>query len=411
MKKIIFIVNIFLMVAFGYGCQEKESYYLDDSPAPAPVTVREVENTYGGAIIRYTIPNDKNLLGVKAVYERNGETVETKASLYSDSLIVEGYGDTKNHNVTLYSTGRNEKLSTPVPVQVNPLTPVVHSVQVQMATAFGGVSFAFDNPSKASLAFELLTIDSTGLWKPLQTFYAGAASGRFSYRGLDNTEQTFGVYVRDRWLNKSDTLIATLTPWEEIEIPKDKFTNAKLPTDSWSPAEGLAAYNLEWVWDGKLSPSGWGNVFASTGSSPIPQHFTISVGHKISLSRLKIYCRDQYDQYNGNFPRIFEVWGSDNPPADGSYDNWHLLGRWEIFKPSGYGAGNAVGPISSEDKDYISKGGDYELEPSDEIPDPYQTITHIRFRTVATFGTYLTAATTSISCIAELTFFGQLKDN
>jgi hypothetical protein len=400
------------MVAFGQGCQENESnYYLNDSPAPASVTVREVVNTNGGAVIRYTIPDDKNLLGVKAVYERNGEICEAKASVYLDSLTVEGFGDTKEHDVTVYSIGRNEKLSTPVQVKIKPLMPVVHSVNMQLTPAFGGVSLSFENQGKANLAFVLMMKDSTDLWAPLQTFYAGAASGRFAYRGLDDKEQQFGVYVRDRWLNKSDTLIQLLTPWKEIEIPKDKFTNAKLPTDTWASSEGNAAFNIEWAWDGKLSPSGWGNVFASSGSSPIPQHFTINLGRKVSLSRVKVYGREQYDIYAGTAVRTFEVWGTDNPSADGSFDNWHLLGRWEMFKPSGYGAGNDVGTITAEDREYFASGGDYELEPSVEAPDPYQTVSYIRFRTLSTFQSHLTATKTGNVIIAELTFFGQLKDN
>jgi hypothetical protein len=403
---------MFLMTTFWYSCQEKESnYYLDDSPAPAPVTIREVVNTHGGAVIRYTIPQDKNLLGVKAVYERNGEICETKSSMYLDSLVIEGFGDTEIHDVTVYSIGRNEKLSTPVPVKITPLTPIVHSVKVQMTPSFGGVSLTFENPAKASLAFVLIKMDSKGLWTPLQTFYAGAASGRFSQRGLTSDTQKFGLYVRDRWLNLSDTLIETLTPWEEVEIPKNTFKNAKLPTDSWSPAEGLASYNLEWAWDGILFSSGWVNVFASTGSSPMPQHFTISLGRKVSLSRLKVNGRDPYDTYAGGAVRTFEVWGTDDPPANGSFDNWHLLGRWELFKPSGYGAGNDVGPISSDDRAYFASGGDYELEPSDEVPDPFQTITYIRFRTLSTFQSHLTMMNTGGIFLAELTFFGQLKDN
>ncbi|GHT78677.1 hypothetical protein FACS189464_2540 [Bacteroidia bacterium] len=411
MKKIQIILSIFLMGAFGYGCQEKESAYLDDSPAPEPVTVREVVNTNGGAVIRYTLPKDENLLGVKAVYERNGETVEAKASLYLDSLIVEGLGDTKTHDVSLYSIGRNEKLSAPVPVQINPLTPVVQTAQMQLSAAFGGVSLAYNNPSKANLAFELMMIDSTGLWKPLQTFYAGATSGRFSCRGLAGKETKFGVYVRDRWLNKSDTVMETLIPFDEIEIPKDKFANAKLPTDTWAPIDGLASYAMDYLWDGQLCPWGSWPALGVTQTAILPHHFTIDVGYKVALSRFKLYARMQYDTYAAFLPRVFEVWGSDNPPADGSWDNWTRLGRWHMVKPSGYGVGADVGPITAEDREYLSNGADFEIEPSDELPEPYIPITHIRFRTFATFYTYLTAQTTAGIMIAELTFFGQLRED
>jgi hypothetical protein len=203
----------------------------------------------------------------------------------------------------------------------------------------------------------------------------------------------------------------TLVPFEEIEIPKDKFTNARLPGDTWAPIEGLATYNIEYAWDGKLNPSGSGNALGITQTAILPFHFTIDVGHKVALSRFKLYPRVQYDIYNGFLPRVFEVWGSDNPPSDGSWNNWTRLGRWQMVKPSGYGPGNDVGPITSEDREYLINGAEFDIEPSDELPDPYIPITHIRFRTFASFSSYLTAQTTAGIMIAELTFFGQLKDN
>ena len=63
-------------------------------PVPKPAEVTEVIGIPGGAVIKVKIPNDDNIKGIVATYERNGEIVNTKISRYLDSLIVVGYADT-----------------------------------------------------------------------------------------------------------------------------------------------------------------------------------------------------------------------------------------------------------------------------------------------------------------------------
>ena len=41
----------------------------------------------------------------------------------------------------------------------------------------------------------------------------------------------FGVIVRDRWDNATDTVFATVTPWEEYELDKGKFNEVILDND------------------------------------------------------------------------------------------------------------------------------------------------------------------------------------
>jgi hypothetical protein len=361
------------------------------------------------------LPKDKNLSGVKAVYVRNGVVCETKTSQYVDSLSIEGYGDTNPVNVELYSVGRNEKLSAPVAIQITPLIPPVLSVNVNLDAAFGGVSLTFSgNESNASLAFVLLTDTAgKGVWEPLQTFYAAADKGRFARRNLDPKEQKFALYIRDRWNNKSDTLIRLITPFEEIKLVKTGWTNAKLPTDTWEPTENNPTwYDMSHLWKGPEAAGATtaGTNFCTLPTAPMPQHFTIDLGYKASLSRIKVWPRNNYELYSGMYLRFFELWGSDNPPADGSWDNWTRLGSWEVFKPSGYGEGSDVGPVTTEDTDYFRNSQEYEILPTDEVSDPYRVVRYIRFKTLNTFLTYQTGATNGSVMIAEIALWGKLTD-
>jgi hypothetical protein len=394
----------------GYGCKEEDrlDHINGSSAIPELVTVKEVINREGGAIIKYKVPEDKNLLGVKAVYERNGEICETKASKYTDSLIIEGYGDTNEHDVKLYSVGGNTKLSDPIDVKITPLLSPIWSTDIDIDATFGGVNLFFsENNTNANLSLVLM-VDSVGNgdWTLLQVFYTKATTGRFARRGLVNKEQKFAVYIRDRWNNASDTIFKDLTPIAEEKIPKDKFSNAKLPSDTWIAVEdNNPGYSMEMVWEGtESSPpdAGWWSIFATPFTSPLPQHFTINLGHKVMLSRFKMWGR-QWEIYTGSLPRTFQVWGTDNPPADGSFDNWQLLGEYEVFKPSGYERDGSVGAVTAEDREYLFSGADYEL-------DTYPTIQYLRFRTLTTFNSHGTGAKSGQVIIAELSFWGQLKD-
>jgi hypothetical protein len=366
-------------------------------------------------VIRYKVPNDKNLLGVKVVYTRNGEVCESKASKYVDSLVVEGFGSSAQQEVQLYSVGVNEKLSESVPVQIKPLTPPVRTVTFDVEDSFGGVVLSLDkNYSNANLAIVLLfdTLFTSGgqrQWLQLQTFHTESATRKFSRRGLDPKPIDFAVYVRDRWGNMSDTIYRTLTPLLEERLPTDKFRNAALPSDFFSPAEGNNGYRVEHLWDGNESSKG--SFYASTFGAPMPQWVTIALGYKMSISRIQKRPRDAYELYSGSGPRTFELWGSNDPNPDGSWDDsWHLLGEFEQFKPSGYGEGREVGPITDEDRDYWYNKTEFELIPTDKAPDPYMAVSYLRIKFTSSYTTYGTEATKGQIIVAEFTFWGQLKD-
>jgi hypothetical protein len=401
------------------GCKEEGriDHVDDSSPAPTPIsrTTVNVTNKPGGAVIKYAVPNDKNLLGVKVVYTRNGEICESKASKYVDSLVVEGFGSSEQQEVQLYSVGVNEKLSEPVSVQINPLTPPVRIVEIDIAESFGGVVLSIDkNYTNANLSMVLLydTLFTAGekrQWIQIQTFPTEAVARKFSRRGLEPKAMDFAVYVRDRWGNMSDTIYRTLTPIAEIKLPKDRFRNAALPTDFYSPAEGSNGYRMENLWTGGESTSS--ALYATAFGAPMPQWVTIELGYNMSISRIQKWPRNNTEMYSGSAPRTFELWGSDNPNPDGSWDDsWHLLGEFEQLKPSGYGEGREVGPITDEDRDYWNNRTEFELTPTDNAPNPYMTVTHLRLKFTSSYTTYGTDATTGQIIVAELTFWGQLKD-
>lgn len=390
MKKNIYysIVGFFFVTICLVSCKEEgNNYYLDpEAPAPTQISDLKVLNTPGGATITYKIPKDKNLSYVKAVYEiQPGVFRDAKSSYYKDTLNLVGFGDTLTHRVEIFSVGRNEKMSEPISVNVKPLTPPIQSVfeSLTLDATFGGVNVTFKNDNKADLAIFVMMEDTTGLgeWIPLSTHYSAAREGEFAARGLDPKEYNFAIYVRDRWNNKSDTLIKKLTPFYEELIPKTPFRALHLDGDSW---EGEAAkYRLENVWDDIVNNGE--NIFASKNVT-VPQWFTVDLGQTVVFSRMKLYQRTSHP-YHAVWIKKFEIWGSNDFAAD----DWVLLGQFDSLIPSG-----SVWPnYTADDMVYQREGEDF------TFVQPVPAIRYMRFRVVQSYGG-------SKYQFCEFTFWGQI---
>jgi hypothetical protein len=177
-----------------------------------------------------------------------------------------------------------------------------------------------------------------------------APDTEYRYRTMYFVENKFMEPIHSDYTTRTVS-----TNFDEIKIPSDKFGNANLPGDFFTPY--ASAYPLENIWDNNIS-----NIYASTIPTPYPNHFTIDLGGTVILTRFKLFVRTNYELYTGAGPRLFELWGTDNPPADGSFDNWHKLGEWEQPKPSGYGQGGSVGTITDADRAFLATGGNYLID-------------------------------------------------
>lgn len=391
MKNILYKALCLVCVLFVYSCKENTRIDFIDTNGDPPAQVSNIviENTPGGAILKYNLQSDANLLYVKAVYEiKPGVFKESKASVFSDTLRLEGFGDTEEREVKLYSVGRNAKVSEPTIIKVKPLSPPVSLAfeDLSIETAFGGVKVRIKNKLKADLAIVIdADTSGVGVLRPLQTFYTAVDSGAFTVRGLASKEMKFSVYLRDRWGNKSLAVVKDLTPLFEKFVPKP-FDTYELPTDQ--PALS-GTYALRNMWDGVAS----GAIYASRNNTPMPQWFTIDLKIPVVLSRMKSHQRVQNFTYNYSCVKAFELWGSNSPSSDGSWDSWTLIGSFNSFKPSG----TPVGTLTAEDIAYgYTNGEDFEM------PDTPPAFRYLRFKTTETWALGANQVT-----ISELTFWGE----
>lgn len=394
MKKILLIIASVSLIILGFSCKKGGRVDYMDTAAPAPAQISNVKMIQkpGGVWLTYKLPADANLSYVKAVYEVQAGTFrEARASYYTDTLQLVGFGDTLMHDVKIYSVGKNEKASEAVSIQVQPLVPPVLATfqSLTLETTFGGVQVNFRNDAKDNLAISVM-LDSTGqnTWTTLNTFYTGAPEGSFSVRGFDTTARKFAVFIKDRWDNRSDTLVKVLKPIFEAAIPKNTWSVVRLPTDTYTPAE---SYVIEHLWDNNIV--GYGGIFASTNTSILPQWFTIDLGQKVVISRLVEHQAESGHLYAGSAVKTFELWGSNDPEPDGSWAHWELLGTFQSFKPSGL----PLGQVAPEDKDYAwFRGEDFSFNRL--LP----AVRYIRFKTLETY------SMSGQVVIAEIDLWGQL---
>lgn len=393
---------------------------------PQPVEVTSVRSIAGGAVIKVKIPDDQNIKGVVATYTRNGEQVESKISRYVDSLSVEGYADTQEHDVEICSFNVNEVKSAPVNIKITPNAPAIMTVTPIMYAATGGVKIRIEgNTDKSDLAVCLLrdtVVEHASRpvsdieWVEITTLFTSSDSITLTRRGLEAKESIFGVYIRDHWGNISDTVTAVLQPLEEVQIPKTDFAYFDPGDDNvFSLTEETSLYPIKALWDGSGHSSAY--HFFATDVIPIPCWFTIDLGHEVELSRIATWPRQDYpaDIYAGASPREIEFWGSLDTPTgetgsgEHGFENcWVCLGKFEQPKPSGYNADGTVGEITQEDREYFRNSTEYELD--DQLyPHAFDNIRYLRIVIISSFASWeMPDAQTTFIQWGEITPYGQV---
>lgn len=235
---------------------------------------------------------------------------------------------------------------------------------------------------------ELIYTDTTGAIRNLYIFPGtdttlladydfNASGGKLQYRTL---------YVPDSM--SIDTFYTSLKTTDvQIELNKTKFKQIILNTDTYLTYDG---YPITLMWDNK-----WGslnNLFATRPGTGMPQWYTIDMGVTATLSSFKLYHRIQNGTAGGFYagdPKEVEVWGSNAPASDGSWDSWTLLGNFKCMTPSG-----ADGKPTAEDFQKASIDGE-----NFDFPAGIPAVRYIRFKVVDTWGG------TSYMWLSELTFY------
>jgi hypothetical protein len=353
-----------IMLLFIISCKDELTDHKptgSDSSVPQSLSEVQVINRAGNAKIMYKTPADANLLYVKAEYTiTSGKAMEAKSSYFSDSLVLEGFADTLEHEVKLYTVSRSEVKSQPTTVKVKPLTapiwPVYESVKI--INAFGGYKLTAENKTKASIAILIMKRNVLNEWEVDNdlSVYTSANVVSSQKSGMDTLSREYGIAVRDRWGNITDTLFQQVDPIFEVELNTANFKAFSLPGD---PIQQPGAA-IENMWN---KTYGWPVSFTSLATATLktPSIVTIDMGTTAKLSKVWIRPFKELSNLYYSFTTLkrFELWGSTSPNLNGSLDaSWTLLGTYELNKPSG-------SPGSTEttsDQDAAANGFYYDID-------------------------------------------------
>lgn len=169
----------------------------------------------------------------------------------------------------------------------------------------------------------------------------------------DNTSMTYRTFFKPDTL-AIDSFATALTtvklvfPAFERSLDKSKFKEVILPADA---VEGGYGWLMEYLWDDNYNPDGFATEDIVDGK---PQSFTFDTGVSTSFSRMKMWqANDRL--YDLQSVKKFEVWGSNNPDPDGSWESWNKLLTCTSVKPSGA----PVGTNTPADIAYAKAGEEF----------------------------------------------------
>jgi hypothetical protein len=374
---IFFVVGILTISACKDDINVKEPSG-DDMSIPALISDISVINRGGKATISYKLPLDKSLLYVKAEYMLNsGRKMEVKSSYYSDSVVVEGFADTLEHEVKLYSVSRTEVMSAPTTVKVKPHTAPIWFIQksINISNSFGGYSLTAVNVTKSPVAIMVMKKNVFNEWEVdnNKSVYTSVDSVIAKVSGMDTLVHTFAIAVRDRWGNVTDTLFKDVKPFYEVELSNSRFQNFPLPGD---PVQQPGAA-VDRMWDGRR---GWPVSFTSLAAETlfVPSTVTFDLGISAKISKVWIGPFKELSNLYYSFTTMkrFEIWGSSSPNINGSFDeSWILLGSYTLKKPSG-----SVGTETNDDQAAALAGFFWEAD----INAP--KVKYLRIRCLENFG-------------------------
>lgn len=353
MKKILFLYAV--SVLFLWSCSKIQDWAdPKDSTPPGKITNVNIENLHGGVIITYKLPEDNDIMGVKATYSfKEGNEINAFSSALRDTIELNGFPDTQERVVNLICIDESQNESEPVSVTVNPLTPPVEIIGNSLKTyvAYGGIYITWNNEYNADISISLYATDSNenGDMKLYNTIYSDDTEGSYTFRGFDDSERKFRVQIKDRWGNYATPVETTLTPlFEEEILSRDDYNNPIWQkyglsdgsylwrgdaidgsSRSWEYMIDGAVVNMsrDWYYSRKNYISNYLPDYEPADATTMPLYFTLDLGSEVSLSRHKLWMRgrnpdtsvenalkgtNRYYQ-QGNM-KYYEIWGTKQTP-------------------------------------------------------------------------------------------------
>lgn len=400
-KHLLKLIALFLLVMVGFGSCNSDDENNDVTP-PGKLTVTEVIPTHGGAKIVYTLPDDNDILFVKAKYTTTlGQEVFKSASYYTDTIDLDGFNDTRAHQVALYVVDRNNNHSEAVSVEVTPFESYIYLVQENLilTAGFGEIKVDWENTEGKTVHVKIVYssesgTDSTIFSSKLKVFNS-------SIRNLDSVDYTITSVVKDNYENSTGRNIeGVLKPRFEEKIDKSTWTlvpTLSVDANAW---EGVT----ENFWDGVIdicTVADDNSYFMinrddNGGSLNYPLDIVIDFNKQVVVNRFRVWQR-AFDYNNrtadnvSDIPYYYQVENlrAFNLYASQDKETWILLGEFDIGDPK-----DEDGNVPAEAIQEAIDGHEFNLA------EPSQPFRYLKFAITANYGsdTYVNGS--------EITLYG-----
>lgn len=407
MKRNILFTALSACVLLAAGCSENFNRPTStDTVPPQPIAQESVVVTpiAGGAIIKYALPDEPDILAVEARYTiSSGAEYKVRASSLVDSVVVNGYMEIQQYPVELYVVDRAGNFSTPITVDITPREAPINTIfaSLSLAADFGGVVVSWTNQSKSPIAIFLFKENDEGEWEEVDVYYTDSAGGSYAVRGQGADETRFALQLRDQWKNYSDYYIDTITPLPEVELDYGLFSVMNIRyANNVGSANGITD-----LWTRSLDELERFHL-TSLNSTSIPWDVSFTIGKTAKLSRIVIWqygwsYNNYATFYSGGNARAYEFYGSNAPTEDGSLDDsWELFLTAEITKPSGEPYNMGTDGMTEEDFDIAMNRGHEFM-----VPGETGKYLYIRLRCMAEF-----SGGTTYGHSYKMQFFGNYVD-
>ena len=375
------ILSIFLISFITLlGCKDDDG---QDSTPPGSLLVENITPTNGGGIISYSLPDDSDILFVRAEYTNSlGVDVYRVSSSHNNYIEIDGLNQNTPVQVKLFVIDENENMSQPVDIEFTPLPSFIYLVQesITITPDLGGVKLEWENVAEKTVYVHLHIVNAGE--EEIRILSSNNASESVFVRGLESVEMTFLTKVEDFDGNITELEEkAILTPLFEEMIDKSTWTlmsQLSVNGDAW---EGQTTAFWDDVVDTAETNSDnsyfiiWRDQNGGTLNWPLD--IVIDLNKNVRVHRLKVWQRAFWYggptgipyYYQEENMRSFDLYASNN-----SVD-WTLLGQFDIGDPS-----DENGNIPQDFIDAAANGHDFDL---DGVSEPFR---YLKFSLTSNYG-------------------------
>ena len=377
-NKILYILIIpFILL---YGCNNDES---QDSNPPGVLTIQNISPTNGGGIISYILPEDSDILFVRAEYTNSlGVDVYRVSSSHNDSIEIDGLNQNTPVQVRLFVVDQSENMSEPVEIEFTPLPSFIFLVQqsISISPDLGGVKLEWENIAEKTVYVHLHIVNGDS--EDVRILSSNNVNESIFVRGLESIEMTFLTKVEDFDGNITELEEkGTLTPLFEEMIDKSTWTLMSQLSVNGNAWEGQTTAFWDDIVDTAETNSDnsyfiiWRDQNGGTLNWPLD--IVINLNKNVLIHRFKVWQRAFW--YNGptGIPYYYqeENMRSFNLYASNNAIDWILLGEFDIGDPS-----DENGNIPQNYIDAAANGHDFDL---DAVSEPFR---YLKFSITSNFG-------------------------